>query len=70
MIRYYGIYAKHHKHEDKLHLFIPKEKRRFCTTSFCYVIFDLTSIISYFFKKRNFLYGKKPAIFLFAGFLE
>ena len=29
MIRYYGIYAKHHKHEDKLHLFIPKEKRRF-----------------------------------------
>ena len=31
MIRYYGIYAKHHKHENKLRLFIPKEKRRFHT---------------------------------------
>ena len=30
-----------------------------CTTSFCYAFFDLISIISYFFKKRNFLYGKK-----------
>ena len=29
MIRYYGIYAKHHRHEGKLSLFIPKEKRRF-----------------------------------------
>ena len=28
MIRYYGIYAKHHRHESKLRLFIPKEKRR------------------------------------------
>ncbi|MDY5626816.1 MAG: transposase [Clostridia bacterium] len=28
MIRYYGIYAKHHRHERKLRLFIPKEKRR------------------------------------------
>ena len=32
---------------------------RFCTTSFCYALFDLISIISYFFKKRNFLYSKK-----------
>ena len=29
LIRYYGIYAKHHKHENSLRLFIPKEKRRF-----------------------------------------
>ena len=26
---------------------------------YSYVLFDLISIISYFFKKRNFLYGKK-----------
>jgi len=31
MIRYYGIYAKHHRHEGKLKLFISKEKRRFHT---------------------------------------
>ena len=31
MIRYYGIYAKHHRHEGRLSLFIPKEKRRFHT---------------------------------------
>ena len=31
MIRYYGIYAKHHRHEGNLSLFIPKEKRRFHT---------------------------------------
>ena len=31
MIRYYGIYAKHHRHEGKLSLFIQKEKRRFHT---------------------------------------
>ena len=30
-----------------------------CTTSFCYVFFDLALIISYFFKKRKFLYSKK-----------
>ncbi len=29
LIRYYGIYDKHHKHENSLRLFIPKEKRRF-----------------------------------------
>ena len=29
LIRYYGIYAKHHKHENSLRLFIPKEKKRF-----------------------------------------
>lgn len=29
MIRYYGVYAKHHKNSDKLFLAIPKEKRRF-----------------------------------------
>lgn len=29
LIRYYGIYAKHHKHENSLRLFILKEKRRF-----------------------------------------
>ena len=26
MIRYYGLYAKHHKHSNDLFLFIPKEK--------------------------------------------
>ena len=31
MIRYYGIYAKHHRHEGKFMLFISKEKRRFHT---------------------------------------
>jgi len=31
MIRYYGIYAKHHRHEGNLKLFISKEKRRFHT---------------------------------------
>ena len=31
MIRYYGIYAKHHRHEGRLSLFISKEKRRFHT---------------------------------------
>jgi hypothetical protein len=29
MIRYYGVYAKHHKNFDKLFFAIPKEKRRF-----------------------------------------
>lgn len=29
MIRYYGIYAKHHKHEGKISLAAPKEKGRF-----------------------------------------
>ena len=31
MIRYYGIYAKLHRHEGNLKLFISKEKRRFHT---------------------------------------
>jgi len=29
MIRYYGVYAKRHKHFDKLFLAVPKQKRRF-----------------------------------------
>jgi len=29
MIRYYGIYAKHHKHSDKLFFAVSKDKRRF-----------------------------------------
>lgn len=29
MLRYYGIYAKHHKHEAKLHRCLPKEKYHF-----------------------------------------
>ena len=32
MIRYYGIYAKHHRYEGRLSLFISKEKRRFHTS--------------------------------------
>ena len=28
MIRYYGLYAKHHKHESKLSLAVSKQKRR------------------------------------------
>ena len=30
-IRYYGIYAKNHRHKRNLHLYIPKENRRFHT---------------------------------------
>lgn len=133
MIRYYGIYAKHHKHENRLRLFISKKRCfhilrnswkmsislsfhshpllykcehkftlihihldcipfflnlnlavillnhshkpqhinfqltekliinifRFYTPSFFYTLFELISVISYFFKKRNFLYNKK-----------
>ena len=29
MIRYYGLYAKHHKHKSSLFLAVPIEKRRF-----------------------------------------
>lgn len=29
MIRYYGLYAKHHKHEDKFLMLVEKEKRHF-----------------------------------------
>ena len=29
MIRYYGVYAKHHKHEQKLLYAVPKQKRCF-----------------------------------------
>ena len=29
MLRYYGIYAKHHKQESKLHKCISPEKRRY-----------------------------------------
>lgn len=29
MIRYYGVYAKHHKYESKLFWAVPKQKRRF-----------------------------------------
>ena len=35
---------------------------RFCTTSFCYALFDLISIISYFFKKRTFLYRNQKSV--------
>jgi hypothetical protein len=32
MVRYYGIYAKRHKHSSKLFHVVPKEKRRFLTS--------------------------------------
>ncbi len=32
MIRYYGLYAKHHKHENAVFLAVSKEKRRFLTS--------------------------------------
>ena len=32
MIRYYGLYAKHHKHEKSLFMAVPIEKRRFLTS--------------------------------------